>query len=216
MGSSRLIVLVFLASVGAFCSLHRASRAWMQGALVETRLRILGASASDLSSADELYRLAERQYVAGDFERVELSCERALRLVPHHVPAAAYLLEVRFLLGQLRATGTVDGYWSRTPIPHSHTPLELLASAERFMRTGETVKAEREFRRVLEYAKGMPTSIELDQICRRAQAGLGELSAPPGGPAHENKRPRPCGRGREVADVSYVMIPRTGLPFTSL
>src|SRR5437667_6980616 len=49
---------------------------------------------------ERLYQQAERQFTAGDFEKAELSCEKALKREPHHAPARALLMEVRFMLGR--------------------------------------------------------------------------------------------------------------------
>src|ERR1051325_1370618 len=41
------------------------------------------------SQADEHYRLAERYFQAGDFEKAEIECQKALQLSANHAPSRA-------------------------------------------------------------------------------------------------------------------------------
>src|SRR5688500_10281089 len=41
------------------------------------------------SQADEHYRLGERYYQAGDYEKASVECEKAIQLSPNHAPARA-------------------------------------------------------------------------------------------------------------------------------
>src|SRR5204863_869153 len=62
------------------------------------------------SQADEHYRLAERYYTAGDFEKAVLECQKALQLSSNHAPARALFTEAQFILGQGKATPTTQEY----------------------------------------------------------------------------------------------------------
>jgi tetratricopeptide (TPR) repeat protein len=52
------------------------------------------------SQADEHYRLAERYYQAGDFEKATLECEKALQLNSSHAPSKALFHEIQFIIGR--------------------------------------------------------------------------------------------------------------------
>ena len=54
-------------------------------------------------TAEELYRRAERSFVAGDFEATVTRCEHALQLDPRYVPAIALLQEATFIQWSDRA-----------------------------------------------------------------------------------------------------------------
>src|SRR5579862_8680868 len=62
------------------------------------------------SQADEHYRLAERYYTAGDFEKAEIECQKALELSSNHAPARALYTEVQFILGKGKATPATKEY----------------------------------------------------------------------------------------------------------
>lgn len=55
-------------------------------------------------SAEDQYRLAERCFQRGDFEKSRLECQRALRRNPIHAPSRALFTEVSFILGEGKAT----------------------------------------------------------------------------------------------------------------
>jgi Flp pilus assembly secretin CpaC/tetratricopeptide (TPR) repeat protein len=120
------------------------------------------------SQADEHYRLAERYYQAGDFEKSTLECQKALQLTPNHAPARALYTEVQFILGQGKATPATaeyDKFMSEALVRHQQLLIEIDNAFERGKRDynlGEYEQAEREFRRILEFSKWMPTGIELE------------------------------------------------------
>jgi tetratricopeptide (TPR) repeat protein len=126
------------------------------------------------SQSDEHYRLAERYYQAGDFEKAELECEKALKLNPNHAGSNALFLEVQFILGRGKATpqsAEYDRYIKEGLVRHQQVLLEVdkaQARGTRAFNRGDYDESEREFRTILEYAKWMPTGVELET--RRKQA----------------------------------------------
>jgi Flp pilus assembly secretin CpaC/tetratricopeptide (TPR) repeat protein len=120
------------------------------------------------SQADEHYRLAERYYTAGDFEKAEIEAQKALQLSSNHAPARALLTEVQFLLGKGKATPAsqeYDSFMKEALVRHQQLLVEIDNAFERGKRDynmGEYDQAEREFRKILEYSKWMPTGIELE------------------------------------------------------
>jgi Flp pilus assembly secretin CpaC/tetratricopeptide (TPR) repeat protein len=120
------------------------------------------------SQADEHYRLAERYYTAGDFEKAEVECQKALQLSSNHAPARALYTEVQFLLGKGKATPAsqeYDSFMKEALVRHQQLLIEIDNAFERGKRDynmGEYDQAEREFRKILEFAKWMPTGIELE------------------------------------------------------
>ena len=120
------------------------------------------------SQADEHYRLAERYYTAGDFEKAEIEAQKALQLSSNHAPARALLTEVQFLLGKGKATPAsqeYDSFMKEALVRHQQLLIEIDNAFERGKRDynmGEYDQAEREFRKILEFAKWMPTGIELE------------------------------------------------------
>ena len=106
--------------------------------------------------ADEHYRLAESNYQAGDFSKCELECEKAMKLNPNHAPANALWLESQFLQGKGDCTSVC--YFNE--IDPEQTLIEIDHAFNRGTRSynlGEYEVAEREFRKILEYSKWMPT-----------------------------------------------------------
>ncbi len=126
------------------------------------------------TQADEHYRLAERYYQAGDFEKAELECEKALKLNTDHAPAHALWLEVQFILGRAKATPRAqeyERYRDEAVVRHEQTLLEIdhaFARGTAAYNVGDYDDAERAFRKILEFAKWMPTGVELET--RRRQA----------------------------------------------
>src|SRR5688572_18696508 len=126
------------------------------------------------SQADEHYRLAERYYQAGDYEKASLECEKATQLSPNHAPARALFMEVQFILGQGKVTNesqVYDKYMKEALVRHQQTMVEIDTAymrGTRHFNLGEYDQAEREFRKILEYAKWLPTGVELES--RRKQA----------------------------------------------
>jgi type II secretory pathway component GspD/PulD (secretin)/tetratricopeptide (TPR) repeat protein len=120
------------------------------------------------SQADEHYRLAERHYVAGDFEKASQEAEKAVQLNANHAPARALQMEVQFILGRGRATPASeehDKYVKESLVRHQQVLVEIDQAYERGTRAynlGEYEQAEREFRKILEFAKWMPTGIDLE------------------------------------------------------
>ena len=176
MGSGRWVILVFLAAAGTVCSLHRGARGRIGGGLSDVRIRIFGAG------ADDHYRLAERYYVAGDYEKAVVSCERALKAGPFHRHASELRNELRFLLGSGSSTQGLECFsWQRAPSPSAQTLIEIdrcLDSAERFRQLGEEENACRQFWKVLEFVKWMPVCVEAERMSDRARRGLANLAPP--------------------------------------
>ena len=120
------------------------------------------------SQADEHYRLAERYYTAGDFEKATIECQKALQLSPNHAPARALFTEVQFILGQGKATPVTEEYdkfMKEALVRHQQLLIEIDNAYERGKRDynmGEYDQAEREFRKILEFSKWMPTGVELE------------------------------------------------------
>ena len=120
------------------------------------------------SQADEHYRLAERYYQAGDFEKSVLECQKAIQLNANHAPARALFTEVQFILGQGRATPAskeYDDFMREALVRHQQLLIEIDNAYERGKRDynlGEYDQAEREFRKILEFSKWMPTGVELE------------------------------------------------------
>jgi len=120
------------------------------------------------SQADEHYRLAERYYTAGDFEKAEVECQKALQLSSNHAPARALYTEVQFILGKGKATPATqeyDSFMKEALVRHQQLLIEIDNAYERGKRDynmGEYDQAEREFRKILEFSKWMPTGIELE------------------------------------------------------
>ncbi|MBV8878500.1 MAG: tetratricopeptide repeat protein, partial [Planctomycetaceae bacterium] len=120
------------------------------------------------SQADEHYRLAERYYTAGDFEKAEVECQKALQLSSNHAPARALYTEVQFILGKGKATPATqeyDSFMKEALVRHQQLLIEIDNAYERGKRDynmGEYDNAEREFRKILEFSKWMPTGIELE------------------------------------------------------
>jgi Flp pilus assembly secretin CpaC/tetratricopeptide (TPR) repeat protein len=120
------------------------------------------------SQADEHYRLAERYFQAGDFEKSQIECKKAIELNGNHAPSRALLTEVEFILGQGKATPTTaeyDKFMHEALVRHQQLLIEIDNAYERGKRSynmGEYEQAEREFRKILEFAKWMPTGVELE------------------------------------------------------
>ncbi|HYF01278.1 MAG TPA: hypothetical protein VEJ18_20310 [Planctomycetota bacterium] len=126
------------------------------------------------AQADEHYRLAERYYQATDFEKARLEAEKALQLNSNHAPSKALLTEINFVTGQGTATPAgqvIDRYLEEALVQRQQTLVEIDNAYQRGTRSfnlGEYDDAEREFRRIIEYAKWLPTGVELES--RRKQA----------------------------------------------
>jgi Flp pilus assembly secretin CpaC/tetratricopeptide (TPR) repeat protein len=120
------------------------------------------------SQADEHYRLAERYFQAGDFEKAEIECQKALQLSANHAPSRALYTEVQFILGKGKATPATaeyDKFMHEALVRHQQLLIEIDNAYERGKRSynmGEYDQAEREFRKILEFSKWMPTGVELE------------------------------------------------------
>jgi type II secretory pathway component GspD/PulD (secretin)/tetratricopeptide (TPR) repeat protein len=120
------------------------------------------------SQADEHYRLAERYYQAGDFDKATLECEKALQLNSSHAPSKALFHEIQFIVGRAPAQAThleYDKYMKEAVVKHQQTLIEVdraFEEGKRKFNLGEYDEAEREFRKILEFAKWMPTGVELE------------------------------------------------------
>ena len=130
------------------------------------------AAAAD---AEACYRLAERYYQAGDFEKAFLECEKALQLNPNHAPAKALHMEVQFLLGRGKATPQsqeYDKYMKGSLVRHQQTMIELdnaMATAQRAQQQVDYEGAAAELLKIREYGKWMPPGVELQARQQQAQ-----------------------------------------------
>ena len=130
-------------------------------------------------TADEHYRLAERYFQAGDFEKAALESNKAIQLNGNHAPARALKMEMEFNLGRGRVTsssGEYDNYLREALVRHQQTLVEIdsaLAGGQRQYNAGDYGSAEREFRKIVEYAKWMPTGVELETRRKQALEMLG-------------------------------------------
>ena len=126
------------------------------------------------AQADEHYKLAERYYQAGDFEKAEMECEKALRLNPDHAAAHALFLEIQFVLRRSPTTPRGDEYdkfIKQALVQHSQILAEIDEAYARGVRAynlGNYKDAEKQFRQILEYVKWMPSGVDLET--RRRQA----------------------------------------------
>ncbi|MBI2932477.1 MAG: tetratricopeptide repeat protein [Planctomycetes bacterium] len=132
------------------------------------------AEQQKFSEADEHYRMADRWYQAGDFEKAELECQKALQLNPEHAPAHALYLDVQFMLNKGQATPASEEYQKiiqQAVVRHEQTLLEIddkFSAGVRAYNAGSYEEAEQSFRVILEYAKWLPTGPALE--IRRKQA----------------------------------------------
>ncbi len=126
------------------------------------------------AQADEHYRLAERYYQAGDYEKAKVECQNAIRINSGHAGANALFHEVMFVKGEGGVSPfslDADKLIKEALVRHQQTLVEIdnaYATGVRAYNTGEYDQAERQFRRILEYAKWMPTGVELET--RRKEA----------------------------------------------
>ena len=142
-----------------------------------------------MNQADKLYQSAERYYTAGDFEKSEIETQKALHLAPNHAPSRALQTETQFILGKGKATpstGEYDSFMKEALVRHQQVLVEVDNAMERGRRlqaAGDLTNANREYRKVLEYAKWMPTGVELE--VRRKQAL--DLAGQTGGPGFSSR-----------------------------
>ena len=141
----------------------------MRATAVVAALLIAGIVALLPAWADSLYRRAEREYQAGDFEKARTRCLTALRLRPSHAEARALRMEIDFILGEGRLAIPLDysvyvtkTWWSGSSLKEMD---DALARAEE---TGD----EREWRKILEYAKWLPDGVEVRARTDQARAYL--------------------------------------------
>jgi Flp pilus assembly secretin CpaC/tetratricopeptide (TPR) repeat protein len=126
------------------------------------------------AQADEHYRLAERYFASGDFDRAKVECQKAMQIDPSHAGANALFREVIFTKGEGPATPAsieYKRYMDEALVRHQQTLIEIdnaYTAGTRAYNRGDYDQAERQFRRILEYAKWMPTGVELET--RRKQA----------------------------------------------
>ncbi|MBI4563670.1 MAG: tetratricopeptide repeat protein [Planctomycetes bacterium] len=127
-----------------------------------------------LAQADEHYRLADRYYRAGEFAKAEIECQKAVGLNPNHGAAHALLLEIQFAMGKGQVTPQsflFEKYLQEAAVRQQETLLEIdnaLEQGKRAFQIGNYDDADRHFRRILEYAKWLPTGVELES--RRKEA----------------------------------------------
>ena len=130
------------------------------------------------AQADEHYKLAERYYQAGDFEKAEMECEKALRLNTDHAAAHALFLEIQFILRRSPTTprgDEYDKYVKQALVQHSQVLAEIDQAYARGVRAYNLAnykEAEDQFRQILEYVKWMPSGAELETRRRQATGML--------------------------------------------
>jgi Flp pilus assembly secretin CpaC/tetratricopeptide (TPR) repeat protein len=121
------------------------------------------------AQADEHYRLALRYYDQGDFEKAEAECQKALSLNPDHMASHALMIEVQFALGKGRVTPQSQEFEEIIKLATARQQqviFEIRDAMENGIRSynlGNYDDAERHFRTILEYAKWMPTGVELER-----------------------------------------------------
>ena len=127
--------------------------------IAKAKAALAGAAPPPAGVADEHYRLAEGRFQAGDYEGAEAECGKALAIDPRHAAAGALRLEVRFLLGR----GQTEEARKASVARRSQTLAEMDDAQARgvaLTQAGDLDGAEREFRKILEYAKWMPRDAE--------------------------------------------------------
>jgi type II secretory pathway component GspD/PulD (secretin) len=121
------------------------------------------------AQAEEHYRLALRYYDSAEFDKCEAECQKALALNPEHGPSSALLIEVQFNLGKGRVTPQSAEFDEIIKIARARQQAvifeirEALENGVRAYNLGNYDDAERHFRTILEYAKWMPTGVELER-----------------------------------------------------
>src|SRR5262245_43149892 len=121
------------------------------------------------AQSEEHYRLALRYYDAGEFEKAEQECQKALSLNPEHGPSHALMIEVQFALGKGRVTpqsAEFDEIIKTATARQQAVIFEIREAMENGVRSynlGNYDDAERHFRTILEYAKWLPTGVELEK-----------------------------------------------------
>lgn len=120
------------------------------------------------ATANEHYKLAERYFQAGDFEKAEVECERALKLNPEHAAAHALYLEIQFILKRGPSDPRrreYDIYMTQVVARHQQVLIEIDEAYNRGIRAynlGDYDRAEREFKMILNYLKWLPTAVEFE------------------------------------------------------
>jgi Ca-activated chloride channel family protein len=137
------------------------------------------------SQADEHYRLAERFYTAGDFEKAEIESQKAIQLSSDHAPARALNTEIQFMLGKGKATpssGEYDRFMKQGLVGQPNLQEEIdrtLVAGERLKAAGDLAGAERELRKVRELSKWMPSAPGWESRAQKAQfPGDGRATTP--------------------------------------
>jgi tetratricopeptide (TPR) repeat protein len=118
------------------------------------------------------YRLAERYYQAGDYEKAQLQCQKALHRNPRYGPAQDLFRETQFLLGQGAAVPPYDRFTHPQVVRTQQLLIEVdcaVARAERHRIAGDRDAARAELRKVLEFLKWMPAGCEVDSRRQDAQ-----------------------------------------------
>jgi hypothetical protein len=173
-GLTRLTLAIVLAATLGVAIIPPTSRRRLGAALTQARWKFLGID------PDAHYRRAERYYEAGNFEGSRRACGEALRLRPDHAPARALFTEVEFILGQGETTLLGAAFERFMHVQRaSEDPLldmdQSLIKAEQFVWAGELGRAAQEYRKVLEYGKWVPASLEVGARTERATAALALL-----------------------------------------
>jgi hypothetical protein len=177
MGSTRLVLTVFFTVALTAFFLWPNSRRALHQVCEEARWKLAG-----VPSSDEHYRRAERYYQAGDFEKAVLECEKALQLSANHVPARALYTEVQFILGQAKATpwnSPCERFITHVCMTRTQQLLvEMdagLARAEELVAADNPEGAEKQYRKLLEFAKWLPAGCDVEQRAKIARSGLARL-----------------------------------------
>src|SRR5262245_52639781 len=121
------------------------------------------------AQAEEHYRLALRYYDSGDFEKAEAECAKALSLNEKHAASHALMIEVQFALGKGRVTPQsleFEAIIQMAAAKQQQVIFEIREAMDNGIRSynlGNYDDAERHFRTILEYAKWLPTGVELER-----------------------------------------------------
>ena len=121
------------------------------------------------AQSEEHYRLALRYYDAGDFEKAEAECAKALSLNEKHAASHALMIEVQFALGKGRVTPQsleFEAIIQMAAAKQQQVIFEIREAMDNGIRSynlGNYDDAERHFRTILEYAKWLPTGVELER-----------------------------------------------------
>ena len=140
--------------------------------IAQSRQKAEAGLSGTSAAADKHYRLAERYFQAGDVEKAQSECGRAIQADPIHLATRALLTELSFILGKM----AVDPQLAQAAAVRREQVIvesdQALARARQHFAHRRPGEAERECLKVLEYAKWLPKDPEMQA---RREAALEEL-----------------------------------------